>query len=94
MCKSLQIGIIGDYRPVSPYHVATDAALRHAAAARAIDIGITWLPTPMLEGRQAEALLQPFDALWAAPGSPYASMEGALAGIRFARERGKPFVGT
>jgi CTP synthase (UTP-ammonia lyase) len=38
--------------------------------------------------------LAAFDGLWAAPGSPYRSLEGALAGVRFARERGVPFFGT
>ena len=34
------------------------------------------------------------DGLWAAPGAPYRSLEGGLAGFRFAREWGVPFVGT
>jgi CTP synthase (UTP-ammonia lyase) len=38
--------------------------------------------------------LRRFDALWCAPGSPYQSMDGALQGIRFAREEGWPFIGT
>jgi CTP synthase (UTP-ammonia lyase) len=94
MRKSFKIGIIGDYRATSRYHVETDAALKHAAAAVGTGVQITWIPTPKLVGGQTEAVLHSFDALWAAPGSPYASMEGALQGIRYARERGKPFVGT
>ncbi|MBI4585032.1 MAG: hypothetical protein HY717_13550 [Planctomycetes bacterium] len=39
-------------------------------------------------------LLARCDALLTAPGSPYESLEGALRGIRFARERGVPFAGT
>jgi len=38
--------------------------------------------------------LKPYDALWAAPGSPYHSLEGAIQGIRFAREHDRPFFGT
>jgi CTP synthase (UTP-ammonia lyase) len=34
------------------------------------------------------------DALWCVPGSPYASMAGALAAIRRAREQARPFLGT
>lgn len=33
-------------------------------------------------------------AIWCVPGSPYASTEGALAAIRFARETRRPFLGT
>ncbi len=43
---------------------------------------------------QTTTALDRFDGLWASPGSPYLSMDGALDCIRFARERGKPFVGT
>jgi CTP synthase (UTP-ammonia lyase) len=41
-----------------------------------------------------ERLLSDADAVWCAPGSPYASLDGALAGIRFAREHQRPFLGT
>jgi CTP synthase (UTP-ammonia lyase) len=32
--------------------------------------------------------------VWIAPGSPYQSLDGALAAIRFARERNVPLLGT
>lgn len=53
-----------------------------------------WIPTEDLEGPAAERGLDEADGIWASPGSPYKSMNGALNGIRFARERGRPFVGT
>jgi CTP synthase (UTP-ammonia lyase) len=90
----LRIGIIGDFNPGSRHHAATNAAIQHAAAALALPVEITWLPTPHLEGERAAASLAPYDGLWCAPGSPYTSMPGALDGIRFARERGKAFIGT
>jgi CTP synthase (UTP-ammonia lyase) len=89
----VRIGIIGDYDPEYPMHRATNAALE--AAGRGLDIGVDyeWVATdsvaPGDEGRLAR-----FDGLWAAPGGPYRSLEGALWGIRFARERGIPYVGT
>ena len=94
MAKMLQIGIIGDFDPQSKYHQATNAALYHASAALSADVNLDWLPTLSLDVPQPETVLEPFDALWCAPGSPYASMEGALKAIQFARERGRPFVGT
>jgi CTP synthase (UTP-ammonia lyase) len=41
-----------------------------------------------------DAFGEGFDGLWCVPGSPYASMEGALNAIRQARESGLPFLGT
>ena len=94
MKKSLRVGIIGDYNPASRYHAATDAALGHAAAALGVAVEVTWVPTPAVDETSAEKVLGQFGALWCAPGSPYESMEGALTGIRYAREQGRPFVGT
>jgi CTP synthase (UTP-ammonia lyase) len=94
MRELLKVGIIGDYQAISGSHLATDAALQHAAGALSIGVDVVWLPTPSLEGKVGETILQEFDALWCAPGSPYLSMEGALQAIRFARERGRPFIGT
>jgi CTP synthase (UTP-ammonia lyase) len=91
---SLHIAIIGDYNPRSRYHLATGEALRHAGEALSTAVEYTWLPTPALDSPGYETLLEPFDALWCAPGSPYESMQGALNAIQFARERDWPFTGT
>jgi len=93
MKKTVKIGIIGDFRPDSRSHIATNEAIAHAANALGISIEVRWLPTPSLEA-QTEVILQPFDALWCSPGSPYQSMDGAIHAIRFAREAGRPFIGT
>jgi CTP synthase (UTP-ammonia lyase) len=94
MHQTLRIGIIGDYDPELRYHVATNDALNHAAAALSISLKSSWIPTPSLTEDSAMKTLNPFHALWCAPGSPYKSMDGALEGIRFAREQGRPFMGT
>jgi CTP synthase (UTP-ammonia lyase) len=88
------VGIIGDFNPDSETHRATNEALQHAADALATTVTVSWVPTVALSHGAVERALEPFDALWAAPGSPYQSMEGALHGIRFAREQGWPFFGT
>lgn len=94
MTIPVRIGIIGDYNPEFHSHRATEAALHHAADRLQRSVVVEWLPTPRLASDGADALLNRYDALWCAPGSPYQSMEGALGGIRFAREHGWPFIGT
>ena len=51
----------------------------------------TWLATDGIRGIND---LVDFDGLWCVPASPYRSAEGALRAIRFARETGRPFLGT
>jgi len=88
------IGIIGDFNPASETHLATNEALQHAAHALTTAVTLSWIPTVELSQKAVEDDLASFDTLWAAPGSPYVSMGGALRGIRFVRERGWPFLGT
>src|SRR5262249_4000297 len=68
-------------------------AVALAANALTYDAETSWLATPLLEHDIEQSLIA-YDALWCVPASPYASMEGALSAIRFARERGIPFLGT
>ncbi len=94
MDRKVRVGIIGDYDPKKHFsHIPTNEALEHAAGALSASLDFNWVPTPSLTGRSAETLKQ-FDALWCASGSPYDSMDGAIQGIRFAREMGWPFIAT
>lgn len=94
MSERVCVGVIGDYDPSRPSHQATNDALNHAAERLSAALEIRWLPTQSLSGSEYQKTLEPFGGLWAAPGSPYQSMEGALGGIQFARERNRPFLGT
>lgn len=90
----MKIGIIGDYNPTKRSHAATMAALQHAARGLGIELEVHWLPTESLLAPDTGDRLRMFAGLWAAPGSPYRSGEGAHEGIRFAREQDWPFIGT
>jgi CTP synthase (UTP-ammonia lyase) len=89
MATLTRIGILVDFNAGNPTHIATNDGIQHAAESlgeRSLET--VWLPTD-----------QPHDfgdyqALFCSPGSPYNSLEGALVGIRYARERQIPFLGT
>jgi CTP synthase (UTP-ammonia lyase) len=93
MSSAIRIGLVGDYDPAFPPHQATVAALEHSAALLQLDLEAVWIATPALEPFDA-AVLRECAAIWCAPGSPFRSMLGALSAIRYARERGLPFLGT
>lgn len=83
------IGVIGDLDLTNPTHRFTNDALQHAA------VEYAWMPTDRIgRGSAAGAALRRFAGLLIAPGSPYRDMEGAIAAVRHARERGVPLVGT
>src|SRR5260370_33279608 len=84
----MRIGIIGDYDLNLRTHKATDAAFRHAGQKLSLPLEVRWLPTAAVE-RLAEC-----DGLFAAAGTPYVSMPGALKAIEFPRIHNPPFLAT
>jgi CTP synthase (UTP-ammonia lyase) len=94
MSKQVKIGVIGDYNPDFHTHPAIAKALNHAAGKLGVTAEAEWVPTPSLAPSASEKMLERFDGLIAAPGSPYRSFDGMLRGIEFARTRNWPFSAT
>jgi CTP synthase (UTP-ammonia lyase) len=92
--RATRIAIVADYDPKNKYHVATELSIAHAADVAGIDVTAHWVHTRTLDDSSILDGLSEYDAIWAGTSSPYASMDGALRAIRFARERGWPFFGT
>ncbi|HEY2882335.1 MAG TPA: gamma-glutamyl-gamma-aminobutyrate hydrolase family protein [Pirellulales bacterium] len=88
------IAIIGDLPSDNRFHVATNEAIEHAATVLGIKCQCEWIGTDELADNDLERRLSAFNAIWIAPGSPYNSMDAALAAIRFAREKQVPLLGT
>jgi len=80
------IGVVGDYNLANETHTMLDESLAHAGAEG------EWISTDAVPA--ADVLEERFAGLWLAPASPYRSMEGALAAVSAARERGIPLVAT
>ena len=87
------IGLVGDVDPDVVAHRAIGRALGLANLSLGRMVEAVWIATPDAAADPAGCLAG-IDAVWCVPGSPYRSMEGALAAIRHARERGLPFLGT
>jgi CTP synthase (UTP-ammonia lyase) len=85
--QGTRVAIVGDFNPRNRTHVATNDALEH------VDLGFDWVATDDV-GPNAQARLGGYDGIFIAPASPYRDMDGALAAVRDARERGVPLVGT
>jgi CTP synthase (UTP-ammonia lyase) len=88
MTKAIRIGVIGDFDPDNPTHIATNDGIEHAAENLGESFEVTWLPTDQPQE------FEQFQGLFCSPGSPYRSLTGALLGIQYARERRIPFLGT
>jgi CTP synthase (UTP-ammonia lyase) len=94
VADAVRIGILGDFDPESPTLPAIERSLQHSASQLRIQVEAKWVPTPSLVESNLKKVLEGFDGIWAAPGSPYKSFDGMLKGIEFARRHDWPFLGT
>jgi CTP synthase (UTP-ammonia lyase) len=92
--RPARIGIVGDYNPEYLAHTTTDDSLRHVAEATGRSIESGCVPTESISPEDPAAALDRWDGIWISAGSPYRDRDGALAAIRFARERLRPMVAT
>ena len=86
------IAVVGDYSKEKTAHRAIPAALALARAELGADVEWHWIATRHIHN--PETGLAGYHGAWLAPGSPYASIEGALAVARWARTGRRPFLGT
>jgi CTP synthase (UTP-ammonia lyase) len=91
MADEIRIGLVGDRDDKVPAHVAIPRALGIASGVLKCPIEYEWIPTEEIRSNQRIAA---YDAIWCVPASPYRNMEGALRAIKWAREQGRPFLGT
>jgi CTP synthase (UTP-ammonia lyase) len=93
MNKVIKVALIGDYHPEVKAHRAIPKALSMAAEKLGCIVKDDWIETHLIAG-DADKWLGVYDAVWCTPASPYVNMSGALEAIKYARESGKPFLGT
>lgn len=85
-----RIALVGDRSANVRAHARIPSIIDALLTRESIALDPYWVATP----DAADCDLTGFDAIWLAPGSPYASAEGALRAVRTAREYGIPFLGT
>lgn len=85
---TVRIALVGDRNSGVTAHYAIERSFELAP-----DIEPVWISSASM-GDSARDRLQGFNAIWCVPGSPYESEAGVISAIRYAREDGKPFLGT
>jgi len=87
-----RLALIGDYDAKKTAHIAIPQALERARQAAGVNLDWEWIGTDRV--LNPANTLAGFAGVWVTPGSPYVSMDGALAAIRHARQNNLPFLGT
>lgn len=90
----IKVAILGDRDGRNANHQATESALQHSAGQLGVRVDASWFATDALLKDAAVEQVEASHGVWCTTGSPYRSFEGALRGIRLAREHGIPLLGT
>jgi CTP synthase len=87
------IGVVGKYTHVRDAYKSLAEAFVHAGAANRARVQVRWIEGEAVEARGADELLSDIDGLVIPGGFGERGIEGKIAAVRFARERGIPFFG-
>ena len=87
------IGIVGKYVELKDAYKSLVEALSHGGIANECRVSIRWVDAETLHDHDAEAHLRGVDGILVPGGFGERGIEGKIAAIRYARERGIPFLG-
>jgi CTP synthase len=90
--RPARIALVGDRSESVTAHRAIPRALELAREKAGARVEWEWVATARIG--QAGRDLAGFSAIWVVPASPYENAEGVLDALRWAREAGRPVLGT
>ncbi|MDQ3940366.1 MAG: CTP synthase [Actinomycetota bacterium] len=91
--RTVKIGIIGKYVTLPDAYLSVVESLKHASFAHGANLDITWVAADDLETADLDQTLGGLDGILVPGGFGVRGIEGKIHAVRFARERGIPFLG-
>jgi len=91
--RDVTIGIIGKYLTLPDAYLSVVESLKHASFAHGANLNIEWIAADDLETADLDATLGHLDGILVPGGFGVRGIEGKIHAVRFARERGIPFLG-
>ena len=91
--REVAIGIAGKYVDHLDSYKSIIESFTHAGVANGVRVAIHWIDSERLDAASAAAALEPLDGLLVPGGFGHRGVEGKIAAIHLARERGLPFLG-
>ncbi len=90
---SVTIALVGKYVELHDAYISVREALKHAALALGVEIGIKWIHSVDLEKPGVEKLLSGVHGILVPGGFGSRGIEGKIKAIRYARENKIPYFG-
>ena len=91
--EPVDVAVVGKYVNLRDAYLSVMEALRHGGFAHGADVRIHWIASDDLGGDATAAALAGMDAILIPGGFGVRGVEGKIDAVRFARERGVPFLG-
>jgi CTP synthase len=91
--QRLSVAIVGKYVHLADTYKSLNEALLHGGVANDTKVELCFIDSEELTGADLDARLGPHDAVLVPGGFGERGVEGKIAAIRWARERGVPFFG-
>ncbi len=91
--RSVRVGLIGKYIGLPDAYLSVVESLKHAGFAHGVRVDIDWIASDSLETADLDHALGHLDGILVPGGFGVRGIEGKVQAIRFARERGVPFLG-
>ena len=91
--EPVKIAVVGKYVNMRDAYLSVMEALKHGGFAHGADVQIEWVASDDLGGAATEEALADADGILIPGGFGVRGVEGKVAAVRYARERGVPFLG-
>jgi CTP synthase len=91
--RPVRIAVVGKYVNLRDAYLSVTEALNHGGIHHGADVRIDWIASDDLGGGATEAALGDVDGILIPGGFGVRGVEGKVDAVRFARERGVPFLG-
>jgi CTP synthase len=89
----VDVAVVGKYVNLRDAYLSVMEALRHGGFAHGADVRIHWIASDDLGGDATEPALSGMDGILIPGGFGVRGVEGKIDAVRYARERGVPFLG-
>ena len=90
---SCVVGVVGKYTHVRDAYKSIIEAFTHAGAANRARVKLRWVESETVDARNAAHLLGDLDGVLVPGGFGERGIEGKIAAVQYARERGIPYFG-
>ena len=91
--QPVDIAVVGKYVNLRDAYLSVMESLMHGGFHHGVDVRITWVASDDLGGDATERALAAMDGILIPGGFGVRGVEGKVDAVRFARERGIPFLG-